>query len=162
MLTLSDEDIRMLQEIQNKATKCCPRCKNDAVWIDYGPIVGAGFYCRTCKDEVEDSANVYGTIAAAKRKQTQFQTQRPNAMLQDMACIKNGCRTCGGVTKGIDLTQVKIGSSVVCFITRGAPALRYSLTYKIVAVEGQSIRIHVPGHGDLAYTPCRFKLMQAP
>jgi hypothetical protein len=47
----------------------CPQCNNKAVWINYGPTIGEGYYCRHCKEEVDHPTNTYG-ISGTRFKQT--------------------------------------------------------------------------------------------
>ena len=145
----------LLEEL--RLNKDCPRCHNKAVWNNYGPIVGAGYYCRTCKDDVYDAANVYGISGRqVVAKQTPLVG---SSVFQPMNCDKPLCRSClGSLASHLGaLVYPNVGSIVKCVNIVGAPKLNYHSLYTIEELTMHGIRINIDGE-VLEYTRCRFNL----
>jgi len=142
-----------------KTSLPCPTCGFMASWIDYGPNVGQGFYCRICKDEVDSPDNIYGIAAQARRRElTYIGKLKTIDSPQFLNCTKVGCQMCNGAASKLPQVDIKVGDWVWCYIDKKTNhKIKYSGAYEVVALEPQGIRIQV-GKERLAYSRCRFKL----
>jgi hypothetical protein len=61
----------------------CPQCNNKATWINYGPTVGEGYYCRHCKDEVDHHTNSYGISGTRYKRNAEIKIETKPAIDRD-------------------------------------------------------------------------------
>lgn len=152
----------------------CPQCNNDAVWINYGPTVGEGYYCRECKDEVDHPSNTYGISGTQLKRITQVklepkldidgfihinqpltlqlnsQPSSPQMFYngQDIQCIRISCHTCGNKIAGTSVLNLVPGQYLYCKISYSY-FIRGNF-YKFVRIDLDTI---IMEHNGLHQTP---------
>jgi len=161
-----------------RETVLCPRCINESVWVDHGPMVGRGYYCRHCGKDVDHPDNVFGLsgsqIEAAKKKAA---TSDPGFLYTQLHCSKPNCKFnkpgilgAGSyihIADAQSIQPLKVGQIVCCEVDHGVTQhLKRHEHYKIVEVLAHTIRIEVPvrsgpfgGVENREYTRCRFTLV---
>ncbi len=153
MFFMSKSELDVLKEAVKPN---CPKCSNKAIHYDWGPIVGSGYYCQTCKDDVEHPDNVYGAIAMQKRATLLQITEHIGNVEYKLNCTKVGCKTCAGSRSSLPPIGLLPGDIVICTRSMGTNnKLIAGQSYKVVRTEPGAVRIQV-GIEQLAYTRCRF------
>lgn len=161
-----------LPEIEKNMSKSvsCPKCSGLGVFIDHGPTVGRGWFCRGCKDDIDHSDNMYGLTADQMRK---AKARQPGSLIQPLnmsagygahpspysfeplECVKLGCKLCGtisrnpshhGVMLGIPKSPVvlRIGDVLRCDHDKGVTGfLKANDNYEVAEVLAFTVRIWV-------------------
>jgi hypothetical protein len=163
MFFLSKDELSVLKDhmIPN-----CIKCNTKSVWIDHGFITGCGYYCRTCKEDVEHPDNIYGSIAQSKRTiskpiRTEFTKYKKWV---DINCTKYQCINCNPLVNSlISPVNIKSGDHVKCINAKRANALTHHQIYYVESVEPFALKIRVFNISSkqieiLEYSRCRFQL----
>lgn len=160
MFPFTKELMQTIDKYYKPITPTCTKCTTQSVWMDWGPIVGKGYYCKVCRDDVDHDNNVYGSIASSKRKLTL--ASRPFLTDDDfeyipLNCTKINCTNCIGKPNTQHI-PVAISNFIKCSNNTGVPkSLQLNARYKVVNVAPGSVTVQV-GSAQKEYSRCRFQL----
>lgn len=133
----------------------CSKCKQHGVWIEYGPRIGAGWYCRHCKDDIYHTDNVYGS--SGQRYIASLSKPTFNEVWKDINCTLS-CKVCHGRNYLVDNITLKPGDKVKAILNSGVSKSLISLKeYTISQVDSSGIRVQeIPN--SVGYARCRFRV----
>lgn len=164
MFHLSKEDLEQLKGYAkvNIPPTCCGSLGK---WVDHGNITGKYWLCVVCRKEIEHYDNVYGLTAAKNRQMAPTTSVGLTASMvwKDIDCTKFQCTLCiGRSNSAAPKIEVKVGDTVKCIYSQGAPSLIVGLRYTVLAIEPFQLRINVVNSMGMlekkAYSRCRFQL----
>lgn len=78
----------------------CDKCGNGATWVDHGPMVGKGWYCKHCKDDIKHPDNVFGLSASQTIQTKEFVKTKLESIFPSrttgipLNCTRNSCTVC--------------------------------------------------------------------
>lgn len=130
-------------------------------YTDHGPMVGRGWFCPDCKDDIPHVDNVFGAAAKLKLASKPIEVQVIYPKRGDkLNCVKMPCKACSGVSRKLPLYQVKPGDSVTCWNNKGiADVLENGVAYEVVATTPKGLVIRFIKGGkwvEQEYSRCRF------
>lgn len=170
---------KMIEQLKEAQFPVCPKCHSNShvYFTDHGHLVGKGYYCRSCKDDVPHPHNEYGSMGKQVQARKAFGALPKantgtwavgNTKFQTMQldCPMPHCVVCRGRFTGMPTINLKPGDLLRCDI--GLTRIKVGGMYEVAEVLARTIRVWCmdPKTGTRMareYTRCRFsKLTPVP
>lgn len=150
----------------------CPKCSMAGVWVDHGPIVGRGWHCRRCVDDIDHADNVYGLTAAQIKKAKSLPINVSIGGYDPLTCARFNCKHASLIPDrhkiGDLIIQLNVGDTLRADHINGSGGfLKLYDCYKVAEILPQTIRIWT---GSVIsglfikemreYTRCRFSIIK--